>query len=400
MSEDKDVSPDLGVSELKAQRREKLIINEPEYPILKIDELPLGKQSPDLREKLGQREKYLEPWEKVVHIREHKAVWPERHVTAIEVCMKATKARHALEMGLYGPASASVTVDEQSADRDRYPDIHGRDSIDIAEDLIESNPQVARATAFYLATKQGVEDIPYIPGRPYKQEKPGSIILRSSNPNSAMAQKFANKLSWDPLYFGSVDAPSKYVNLLALIRNADRSFLVGNIYRSRDAGAPNLTMSVAFDRCLEWITDNADSHDGLAAYKNEVPGGGMRNQGWRDSDTAMINEKGELASDEYGIAPIEVQGFTFDAYRNSARILRELHRDTKRADEMEDRAWELQRLIINKGFVHTSEGGFFASGFDWDDKRQLRPLRVATSAMGRLLGSDILKSQNPDAQEI
>src|SRR4051812_40445004 len=112
MSEDKDVvsSVDLTVSSV-VRGDTGLRVNEPLYPILKINELP---RTADLKAQLPREvSKYLGPQMEVVHIHQPELIWPARKVSAIEVCMKAARARHANEIGYNGPTVASVNLQDK-----------------------------------------------------------------------------------------------------------------------------------------------------------------------------------------------------------------------------------------------------------------------------------------------
>jgi hypothetical protein len=401
MTEDKDLTPGMDVSEqLLARRAEQLRIAEPKYPILSIDELPLGRHEPDKRNSLpGNVTKYMGPELKVVFIHEHEVEWPNRRVSAMEVCMRAAKANRAEEIGYRGPTQASISFGEGD-NTSRYPDPHGRDDEQAADDLFEMFPRLPVTTAIALAESQGTEDEKYVPGQPFGQERIGSTILVDRNPQSAIAQKFERRLGWKPRFYGSVDATPSFIKLLARLNKYEPGFLLKRSYKSAEPGAPYQLMSVAFDRSLHWLETNADEHQGYIAYCNPVKNGGIRNQGWRDSDAAMAHKDGRWAEGKKGIAPIEVQGIAFDAYRDGAQILRNVHEDGKRAGEAEERAWILQKNIIENGFVHSNKGGYFASGFDLDSGGRPQPIETATSAMGRLLKSQILISDNPEVQEM
>jgi hypothetical protein len=401
MSEDKDITPGLDVSErVHVRHGEQFRLAEPKYPILSIDELPLGRDEPDRRNSLPDSvTKYMGPELKAVFIHKHEVEWPNRRVSAMEVCMRAAKATRAEDIGYRGPTVASINLSEAGG-TSRYQLPHGRDDEQAADDLFEQFPRLPKTTVISLAESQGTEDEKYIPGKPFGQERVGSIILVDRNPEDAVAKKFESRSGWKPRYYGSVDATPSFINLLARLHKYEPGFLLKNSYKSAEPGAPYHLMSVAFDRALRWVEASADEHHGYIAYSNPVKGGGIRNQGWRDSDAAMVHKDGRWASGEHGIAPIEVQGIAFDAYRNSAEILRSVHEDGKKADETEERAWALQKNVIENGFVHTREGGYFASGFDWDNSGRLRRIETATSAMGRLLKSQILVSDNPEVQEM
>jgi hypothetical protein len=400
MSEDKDVKPGLDLRNAPSRRGERLVVNEPKYPILKIDELPLGRDTPDLRGSLPRSvSNFLNDDLKVIDFKEHEHVWPRSRVSYLNVVMKAAKARRIDEIGLRGPTFSSISLEK--GERSRYEMHHGRDLEHAGFDMDSiGRPSLAKTAAVYLAERQGVADEIYVPGHSFGQEKVGGVPLVEFDKQDAIAQKFERRLGWKPTYYGSADAPVTYINLLATLERDYPGFLNRTFYDSKEKGHPEEALTRAFDRSLHWALTTADEHQGLIAYKNPISGGGIRNQGWRDSDTAMVHKNGDWASDEFGIAPMEIQGILYDAYHNAARVKTEVYKDYPKAEGLRGRAWDLQKFIIQNGFVSTKDGGYFASGFDWGPDGRIRPLEVATTAMGRLLTSDILKSDDPDTQEM
>jgi glycogen debranching enzyme len=87
------------------------------------------------------------------------------------------------------------------------------------------------------------------------------------------------------------------------------------------------------------------------------------------------------------IAPVEVQGYVYDAKLRVAELAREVWRDAETAARLEREAAEL-RLRFDKAFW-VEQRGFYALGLD-RDKRQLDSL---TSNIGHLLWSGIVPEE-------
>src|SRR5260221_2679018 len=92
-------------------------------------------------------------------------------------------------------------------------------------------------------------------------------------------------------------------------------------------------------RALEWIEKYGDADgDGYVEYKRKS-GGGLDNQGWKDSWDGILHEDGRVA--ESPLALCEVQGYVYDARRRVARVARALGYDDL-AEEQEKRAQQLK----------------------------------------------------------
>jgi glycogen debranching enzyme len=87
------------------------------------------------------------------------------------------------------------------------------------------------------------------------------------------------------------------------------------------------------------------------------------------------------------IAPVEVQGYVYDAKLRVAEIAREVWRDPATAERLELEAAELRRRFDESFWVE--ERGFYALGLD-REKRQIDSL---TSNIGHLLWSGIVPEE-------
>jgi glycogen debranching enzyme len=377
--------------------RPETAVTEPFYPILHRSELHWDVETDArLRGELpGEIRKYLKPYQHVVHIHHPELALADHRVNELEVCMRAARAARVEEIGRHGPTVASVDLSGHG--ESRYERQHGRDDLHAALDLYPLAPELLKTTVKTLAEKQGVNREEYREGQRYGFEQPGAIILVDRPDNDPVGRKFSNYQKWRFPFYGSVDAPATFVSALYRLHKGDPSYLLRENYNSRDGN--NYAMSHAFEMAVQWLVERTEANpEGLIEYSNPVKEGGMRNQGWRDSASAMVHEDGSWANSDQGVAPIEVQGFAFDAFTHAARIFRELYKDDMKAGDLEERARNIQKVVIEKGYVHDSKGGYFVSGFDRYDNGLLRQMRVRTSAMGRLLATGILKTANPEVQ--
>ena len=183
---------------------------------------------------------------------------------------------------------------------------------------------------------------------------------------------------WFPRYYGSVDSTPLFLVLL-----------VETWRWTDDAGLVNRLREPAL-RALEWIDRYGDSDgDGFVEYSRRSPHG-LANQSWKDSGDSQRFHDGRLA--ESPIAPVEVQGYVYDAKRGIAEIARDVWRDPSLADRLEQEAEEL-RTRFNEAFWIDERGGFYALGLD-GNKQQID---ARCSNMGHLLWSGIVAPERVGA---
>lgn len=234
----------------------------------------------------------------------------------------------------------------------------GRDSLITSFQAIAFVPELAKGTLRYLARRQGrrVDR--------WRDEEPGKIL------HELRFGEMAN-LGETPHtpYYGSIDSTP-----LFLILFAETVAWTGD-----EALAEDLLPNV--ERALDWIDRYGDRDgDGYVEYASSTSAGGLRNQGWKDSEDAIAHEDGTLA--EGPIALIEVQGYVVEAKRRLAEFFcrRGEHRRgealARQADELAER--------IRRDFALGD--GAYAIALDG----QKRPVRAVASNMGHLLFAGVL----------
>jgi glycogen debranching enzyme len=234
--------------------------------------------------------------------------------------------------------------------------VFGRDTLISSLQTLLLGPELAAGTLRVLAATQATAD------DAERDAEPGKIIHELRRGKAALA--------WTDRYYGTVDATPLFLVLLS------------EVWRWTDDPALPLELEDAARRALAWIDDYADlDGDGLVEYKRRSSHG-IGNQTWKDSGDSMAFHDGTLA--EAPIAPVEVQGYVYDAKLRIAEIARELWGDDALAEKLENDAAELQRRFDEAFWLE--ERGFYALGLD----REKRPIDSLTSNVGHLLWSGIV----------
>jgi glycogen debranching enzyme len=241
--------------------------------------------------------------------------------------------------------------------------VFGRDTLITCLQTLLFGPELAHSALRTLAELQATDDDPEI------DAEPGKIVHEVRNGRGAS--------SWFPRYYGTIDATPLYLILLSEVwRWTDDAELV------RDLREPAL-------RALEWIEQFADlDGDGFVEYRRRSSHG-LDNQSWKDSGPSQKFADGTLA--ETPIAPVEVQGYVYDAKLRTAELAREVWRDRELAERLEQDAIDLQRRFDEAFWVESI--GAYALALD----RDKRPVDSLCSNIGHLLWSGIVPPGRVDA---
>ena len=234
--------------------------------------------------------------------------------------------------------------------------VFGRDTLISSLQTLLLGPDLAAGTLRVLAATQATAD------DPERDAEPGKIVHELRRGKAALA--------WTDRYYGTVDATPLFLVLLS------------EVWRWTDDPTLPLELEDAARRALAWIDGPADlDGDGFVEYDRRSSHG-IRNQTWKDSEDSMAFHDGTLALPP--IAPVEVQGYVYDAKLRIAEIARELWRDEALAERLEREAAELRRRFDEAFWLE--ERGFYALGLD----REKRPIDSLTSNLGHLLWSGIV----------
>ncbi|MBX5470249.1 MAG: amylo-alpha-1,6-glucosidase [Thermoleophilaceae bacterium] len=207
----------------------------------------------------------------------------------------------------------------------------GRDALVSSYECLLLNPRLARDTLIVLAALQADAD------EPWRDAEPGKILHELREGELARA----GLVPHTP-YYGTVDATPLFVMLAAA-------------YWRWTADLETLSaLRPALDAALEWIDRYGDGDgDGFVEYERRSPAG-LLNQGWKDSDDALVHADGTLAQGP--IALVEVQGYVFLAKLRIADVYDALG-EPDRARALRAEA-EALRAAFNEAFWNEEEGTF------------------------------------------
>jgi glycogen debranching enzyme len=226
-----------------------------------------------------------------------------------------------------------------------YMALFGRDTLTVAWEALPVTTDIIRGTLPVLAEWQGKED------NDWRDEQPGRMLHEAhTGPLSA--------LNYIPQgrYYGSVTTSGFYPFVLAQLWHwtADKE-LVGSF------------LTPAID-ALKWLDQKCDGDgDPFCAYRTRSESG-VQNQGWKDSDDAIVHEDGSQVSKP--AATSEEQGIVYAAKLNLAEVLWWFGRKDE-AKRLVNEARELKERF-NEAFWMEDEG-FFAMALD-PNRRQVRSI--------------------------
>lgn len=262
--------------------------------------------------------------------------------------------------------------------------VFGRDSLEVAEDLIKIRPKLVRNIIRTLASLQGEEY------RDDNEEEPGKIvheyrrIIVDGKPLSDTSLHIFQELSsrWGGsektmAYYGSVDATPHFVRVLdKFVEMYGDKILKTNVtLRS----GYSISISLVAENALTWLTGQLkNSKSGLVEYCRKNPHG-IENQVWKDSREFYVHENGELANHNAPISSIEVQALAYDAFRAGARLF------PYKSDEYEELAKQLRRRTIE--LLWQQDKKYFAVGTDFDKKGNLRVIQTKSANPAEMLES-------------
>ena len=235
--------------------------------------------------------------------------------------------------------------------------VFGRDTIITCLQTLLFGPELARSALEVLAELQATEDDPSI------DAEPGKIVHEVRRGKAAR--------NWFERYYGTIDATPLYLILLS------------EVWRWTDDAALVRRFKEPALRALAWIDEYGDRDgDGFVEYERRSETG-LDNQSWKDSWDSQRFSDGSLA--ESPIAPVEVQGYVYDAKRRMAELAREVWRERELAERLDREADEL-RTRFDEAFWTEERGGFYVLALD-GDKKQVDSL---CSNIGHLLWSGIV----------
>ena len=237
--------------------------------------------------------------------------------------------------------------------------LFGRDTLIVSFQELLLGPGPAAAALRALADAQSEVD------DPERDAEPGKIVHELRRGKTALV--------WTDRYYGTVDATPLFLVLLS------------ELWRWSGDDAIVNELEQAARKALVWIDSYGDRDgDGFVEYLRRGSHG-IDNQNWKDSWNSMVFHDGSLA--EAPIAPVEVQGYVYDAKVRTAELARRVWGDEETAARLEREAAELRERLNSTFWLE--EHGWYALGLD----RDKRPVDALASNMGHLLWSGIVADE-------
>jgi glycogen debranching enzyme len=177
-----------------------------------------------------------------------------------------------------------------------YQQIFGRDSLTVSWQALLAGPAMLRDSLRLNAARIGrtIDD--------WRDEEPGKLLHQSRLGPLSL-------LGLDPFsaYYGDYATGPDFLVFLGqyLAWTGDRETVRDLVPTARQV--------------LDWLDRYADlDRDGFLEYRSRSANG-VKNQGWKDSDTAIVDEEGWVVDSP--IAPSELQGYHYAALRHGAVAL-------------------------------------------------------------------------------
>ena len=271
-----------------------------------------------------------------------------------------------------------------SSDRLFKGAVFGRDSLEVADDLMYIKPGLVEKILLTIASLQGeTED-------QRSEEEPGKIIheyrtpIVDGKPLNSFSQDIYDRLSdaWggnqrELAYYGSIDSTPHFIKTLAVYCQSYGLEILTEKVKLRSGKSESLI--VILEDAIDWLTRHLDSSkSGFVEYLRKNPRG-IENQVWKDSKEFYVHKSGQLANHQRPISSIEVQGLAYDALILAGELL------PSKKQRLETYASKLRGLVFEK--LWKPHENYFALGTDFDEKGGLRIIETLTANPVELLDS-------------
>ncbi len=274
--------------------------------------------------------------------------------------------------------------------------IFGRDSLEVAEDLMDIKPKLVWNILTKLASLQGIE------ANSLNEEEPGkiiheyrSVIVDGKHIDDASMSIFQDlSAKWggneqELAYYGSVDATPHFLRTLGFYSEKYGGVILDKKVTLRN-GTSATVKEVAL-QAAEWVTERlSNSRSGLLEYRRVNPHG-ISNQVWKDSEEFYVHENSQMANHNAPVSSIEVQGLAYDGLMAAARFFPE------KEVEFRGIAERLRDTTIK--LLWQKDRQNFALGTDYDDKGRLRTINTLTANPAVLLDTGFFEGLDSGSQQ-
>ncbi len=269
--------------------------------------------------------------------------------------------------------------------------VFGRDSIELAEDLLETNQALAKEIILLLAHLQGYEFNLASEQEASKIHHEYRTLRFNDREVPIAARKVLAKMGpqWggseeEMLYYGSADATPLFVRLVHRYYLMYEDDILNHTVTSRSGHKRALKHHVR--DATEWLVAKITASPWqLLEYKRINPLG-LYNQSWQDSSVSYLHADGGAANADGGLAAIEIQGYAYDALRAAA--------DMVAFNEAEADAWRHLASIVRDNTIDhmwMPQTNYFAMGVDRTGTGATRQISTYNSNPALLIESNFFE---------
>lgn len=283
-------------------------------------------------------------------------------------------------ISLDGGVFASADVNYNNA-------IFGRDSLEIAQDLLLVNPKLSRAIILNVAQLQGVE---YNlvneeePGRIHHEHRQAQFNGRNISASSrAILKQLSAKWGGTDkavTYYGSIDATPLFIKLIGEYVDRYGKAILKETISDRNNQLISIEESVL--RAIEWLVRRLEkSQVGMLESFSTNPEG-IKNQVWKDSKEFYVHPSGQKVNHHFGVISIETQALAYDALLTGAKLFR------KRSKRLNQLAQRLRLQVFKRFWLPKQQ--YFALGIDYTKEQKPRIIKTIAANAGAILDSHLL----------
>jgi glycogen debranching enzyme len=276
--------------------------------------------------------------------------------------------------------------------------IYGRDSVEVAEDLLPTHPKLVREILLILAQLQGVrldhksEEEPGKIHHEYRRDYfNGNRIPRAAQRVLQKMRLLSNPPDEPLLYYGSYDSTPLFIRIVHRYVRDHGPHLLYEKVKGKDGVTRPFSEHVHM--AAEWLTGKVGASPWKLFEGRPMNPRNLTNQEWEDSPEAYVHLDGTFANYEGGVAAVELQGYTYDALRAAAELVAA---DNSEAEMWRGLADQIQKRTLQELWMPREQ--YFATALDREPKtgrtRQIKTL----NANGALLLDSHLLSDLPHAE--
>lgn len=263
--------------------------------------------------------------------------------------------------------------------------IYGRDSVEVAEDLLQTHGRLVREILCMLASLQGVQH------DRKNEEEPGKIHHEFRKdyfgghgiPRAAMQTVRRMRTDWGQphkplLYYGSFDSTPLFIRLVHRYTKMYGPALLSQKVTGKDGIVRPFRDHVHM--ATEWLAGKVASSSWQLFEDHPLNAKGLPNQEWEDSSEAYVHTDGSFANTASGVAAVELQGYAYDALLAAAGLVA--------SNEQEATVWrEMARQIQAQTLelLWMPKKHYFAMGLDRDPQTNKTRQITTLNANGALL---------------